>query len=95
VTSEDRGKRRWSDEEITAYEVARDTLNNLIGWCSARLWREEHADHPDAELVAFLRAQLARYERELRELRPHDREGVGRVTEEYAPLVRELYRRDT
>jgi hypothetical protein len=79
-----------SDEDITAYEVARETFNVVIGWCQSRRYREEKKPDPDTEMITFLVSQITRCIREQRELDPTDREGVARAIQEYGSLSRAL-----
>lgn len=83
----------WTQDEAIAYEVARETFNDLVGYCMARIYEEEAKAESDQSVIDHWNSEADRYVRERRELDPSDNEAVQKVITEYGALARRLYGR--
>lgn len=75
----------WDPQTVTAYEVAVDLLNQVVGVYSARI-----AGQRDPEAIASLREAQGRYIETRKRLRPGDRDEVARIRQECAAIIREF-----
>ncbi|MGW3100008.1 hypothetical protein ACWDCC_41960 [Streptomyces sp. NPDC001102] len=78
----------WSPEDGTAYEVALEGINHVVGAYSGLIAEAETA--ADTERAEQLAAEQRRWAARRKSLTPADRAGVDAVTAECARLLRQL-----
>jgi hypothetical protein len=83
----------WTQDEAIAYEVAKETFNDLVGYCMARIYEQEAKPEPDQAVIDHWNSEADRYVRERRGLDASDGDAVQRVITEYGALARRLYGR--
>lgn len=76
------------EDEVRAYEVALDLVNQVIGLYTTRIRDLERTEPVDEERIAALRDRQASYVRLRDLLRPGDREQVMRLRHECATIIR-------
>ncbi|MFF4902569.1 hypothetical protein [Streptomyces sp. NPDC001068] len=84
----DMGAATWSAEDGTAYEVALEGINHVVGALSRQIGEAESVG--DADRVAELSEQQRSWAGRRRELSPADRAAVDALTTECADLLRAL-----
>jgi hypothetical protein len=82
------GTATWSSEDGTAYEVALEGINHVVGAYSRLIGEAEAADA--TERAEALTAEQGRWAARRRTLTPADRAEVDAVTAECARLLTEL-----
>ena len=80
--------------EGVRYEVAEDLFGDLIGWCAAQIADEKKKPQPDPIAVKRWTDQAAQYVAERKALHAADTDAVEATIARYAPMVRELSRRE-
>ncbi|MFI8234934.1 hypothetical protein ACIGDI_39680 [Streptomyces sp. NPDC085900] len=80
----------WSPEDGTAYEVALEGINHVVGAYSGLIAEAEAA--VDTERAEQLAAEQRRWSARRKSLTPADRAAVDAVTAECAQLLQQLRR---
>jgi hypothetical protein len=78
----------WTQDEAIAYECAREAITHMRAILNGQLYDENKKEHPDAERVASLRAELTRMFQERSRLQVSDQATIARVRAEYGAHVR-------
>lgn len=84
---------RWDPQDGIVYEVAAETLGDMIGLCSQRLSALEAADDADPLSRQLWLDLISFYARTRQELTLHDMAAVRAVTARYGPILRRIHRR--
>ncbi|KUL73924.1 MULTISPECIES: hypothetical protein [unclassified Streptomyces] len=82
------GAATWSTEDGTAFEVALEGINHVVGAYSRLIAEARAAD--DAERAQTLVAERAQWSARRKSLTPADRPAVDAVTAESARLLQQL-----
>jgi predicted hotdog family 3-hydroxylacyl-ACP dehydratase len=80
----------WSPEDGTAYEVALEGINQVIGAYSALIGRAEASDALDSAAIESWRTAQGEWAQKRRALSPADRAGVAQVRAACSALLAEL-----
>jgi hypothetical protein len=80
----------WSADDGVAYEVALESINQVIGAYSCLIGRENSATTPDLEAIAGWRREQQRWSARRRQLSPADPDEVAAVRRECAALLVQL-----
>ncbi|MFD0151143.1 hypothetical protein ACWGQ4_02345 [Streptomyces sp. NPDC055721] len=82
------GTASWSAEDGTAYEVALEGINHVVGAYSRLIARAEEAG--DADRAAALAAEQSAWAARRKILTPQNRAEVDTVTDESAQMLTQL-----
>ena len=78
----------FTQEEIVNYEVAVDTIRNLISIYTAQQYAEEKKETPNQDIIDDLNQEISRLWQERRDLEISERAKIARIRFAYGAAVR-------
>lgn len=84
----------WTDEQRQLYELASETIGNIIAWAARDLADERHKARPDKTRIHDLVSMQAQLDQERRNLRITDERALRAVIDKYGPQHRDRMREE-